>query len=92
MKKLIIAAALCGFFTPAHAETYLAMAYSDSVRIVLSKEKCPKEGYKAAAQRIDKQYLRGCWSQAENNMVRIKWEGGDFSAFPMSGFQPIEVK
>jgi hypothetical protein len=72
--------------------TYLVMPYNDQVRIVLSKEKCPSAGYKAVAQRIDKQYLRGCWSPDEAKQVRIKWEGGDFSLFDMNRFEPVEIQ
>lgn len=80
--------------TPAPAragEHYLVMTYNENVRIVLSKEKCSDAGYRAVAQRIDKQYLRGCWSPAEKKQVKIQWEGGDFSLFDMNRFEKAEI-
>ncbi len=41
------------------AEEYLVMQYNENVRIVLSNEKCPTEGFRAVAQRIDKQIMEG---------------------------------
>lgn len=75
------------------AAQYMAMKYSDQVRIVLSKEKCDKAGFRGAAQRIDKQYLKMCWSlDQKTQMVHIQWEGGDFSEFPIQAFEPVEVQ
>jgi hypothetical protein len=92
MKKILLTVMML-FATQAFADTYLAMAYNDKVRIVLSKAKCSKAGYRAAAQRIDKQFLRGCWSfvDAKKNEIRIAWEGdgSDFSVFPITRFEPI---
>ena len=93
MKKIFVAT-LTLFLAqchPAHAEQYLAMQFTDNVRIMLSKVKCDKAGYRAAAQRIDGQFMRGCWSnmQDHKNMVHIQWEGGDFSEFPVNGFTPV---
>lgn len=73
------------------AEEYMVMQYNENVRIVLSKEKCPTKGFKAAAQRIDKQVMKACWS-ANGNMINIQWEGGDFSEFPVDRFYPVEIK
>lgn len=73
------------------AEEYLVMQYNENVRIVLSNEKCPTEGFRAVAQRIDKQIMKACWSY-NNKMINIKWEGGDFSEFPVDRFYPVEIK
>jgi hypothetical protein len=73
------------------AEEYLVMKYNENVRIVLSNEKCPTEGFRAVAQRIDKQIMKACWSY-NNKMINIKWEGGDFSEFPVDRFYPVEIK
>jgi hypothetical protein len=90
---LLVAILMANFVTLAHAETYLMMQYNDSVRILLAKTKCEKAGYRAAAQRVDKQYLRGCWSrEPHEKLVRIQWEGGDFSVFDADRFQPVEAQ
>lgn len=73
------------------AEEYLVMQYNENVRIVLSNEKCPTTGFRAVAQRIDKQIMKACWSY-NNKMINIKWEGGDFSEFPIDRFYPVEIK
>lgn len=73
------------------AEEYMVMQYNENVRIVLSKEKCPTKGFRAVAQRIDKQVLKACWS-LNGNLINIQWEGGDFSEFPVDRFYPVEVK
>jgi hypothetical protein len=75
----------------ANAVEYMVMQYNENVRIVLSKEKCDTAGFKAVAQRIDKQVLKACWS-ANGNKIHIQWEGGDFSEFPVDRFYPVEVK
>jgi hypothetical protein len=91
--KTVIAFLFLFTFQAAHAEQYMVMQYSESVRIVLSKTKCDKAGYRAAAQRIDKQYLRGCWTpEPADKLVRIQWEGGDFSVLDIDRFKPEEVQ
>ena len=77
--------------TSAYAVEYMVMQYNENVRIVLSKEKCDKAGYKAVAQRIDKQFMKACWS-ANGNQIHIQWEGGDFSEFPVDRFSPVEIQ
>ena len=74
-----------------YAVEYMVMQYNENVRIVLSKEKCDKAGFKAVAQRIDKQVLKACWS-ANGDKIHIQWEGGDFSEFPVDRFYPVDVK
>ena len=73
-----------------YAVEYMVMQYNENVRIVLSKEKCDKAGFKAVAQRIDKQFMKACWS-ANGNQIHIQWEGGDFSEFPVDRFSPVEI-
>jgi hypothetical protein len=73
------------------ASEYMVMQYNENVRIVLSKEKCATEGFKAVAQRLDKQVMKACWSTNENK-IHIQWEGGDFSEFPVDRFYPVEIK
>ena len=77
--------------TCAYAVEYMVMQYNENVRIVLSKEKCDKEGFKAVAQRIDKQYMKACWF-ANGNNIHLQWEGGDFSEFPVDRFSPVEIQ
>jgi hypothetical protein len=79
----------------AHAgEKYLAMQYNEQVRIVLSTTPCPNgQGWRAAAQRVDKQYLRACWTrEPADKLIRLQWEGGDFSVLDADRFYPIEVE
>ena len=80
----------------AHAEEYLVHQFSQSVRIVLSNTPCPNgmKGKRAAAQRIDKQFIRGCWAQDPANKanVKINWEIGDFTVIPVSEFYPVKVE
>ena len=73
------------------ASEYMVMQYNENVRIVLSKEKCEKAGFKAVAQRIDKEVIKACWSRIRDK-IHIQWEGGDFSEFPLDRFYPVEIK
>ncbi len=70
---------------PAYASEYLVMQYNENVRIVLSMEPCKDAGFKAVAQRIDKEVMNACWSP-EGKLIHITWEGGDFSEFDISQF------
>ena len=90
MNKLLVLLLLV-IASYSYAAEYMVMQYNDKVRIVLSKEKCDTAGFKAVAQRIDKQVMKACWS-ANGNKIHIQWEGGDFSEFPVDRFQPIEIK
>jgi len=89
--KTLFALLLLVISSYANAVEYMVMQYNENVRIVLSKEKCEQAGFKAVAQRIDKQVLKACWS-ANGNKIHIQWEGGDFSEFPVDRFYPVEVK
>ena len=73
------------------ASEYMVMQYNENVRIVLTKEKCDKAGFKAVAQRIDKEVMKACWSP-NGDKIHIQWEGGDFSEFPLNRFYPVEIK
>ena len=90
MNKLLVLILLV-LTSYAYAAEYMVMQYNENVRIVLSKEKCDTAGFKAVAQRIDKQVMKACWS-ANGNKIHIQWEGGDFSEFPVDRFYPVEVK
>jgi len=90
MNKLLVLILLV-LASYAYAAEYMVMQYNENVRIVLSKEKCDTAGFKAVAQRIDKQVMKACWS-ANGNKIHIQWEGGDFSEFPVDRFYPVEVK
>ena len=90
----LVMSVFIAFSLPAHAgEKYLAMQYNEQVRIVLSTTPCPDgKGWRAAAQRIDKQYLRACWTrEPAEKLIRLQWEGGDFSVLDADRFYPIEV-
>lgn len=89
--KTLFALLLLVISSYANAVEYMVMQYNDNVRIILSKEKCTDAGFKAVAQKKDKQVMKACWS-AEGNKIHIQWEGGDFSEFPVDRFEPVEIK
>lgn len=76
-----------------YADEYLVYQYNENVRIVLSNNECPKQygGKRAAAQRIDSQFLKGCWTNDPTikGNIKIDWIGGDSSTFPASNFYPV---
>ena len=76
-----------------YADEYLVYQYNENVRIVLSNNECPKQygGKRAAAQRIDSQYLKGCWTNDPTikGNIKIQWIEGDSSTFPASNFYPV---
>lgn len=74
---------------PAYASEYMVMQYNENVRIVLTKEPCNDVGFKAVAQRIDKEVMKACWT-AKGNLIHIQWEGGDFSDFNSDRFYDIK--
>ena len=91
MKKLV-ALLLLASYSYAGATNLMVMQYNENVRIVLSKEKClVGEGFVAVAQRIDKEYMKACWTP-KDNLIHIQWEGGDFSEFDVTRFYPVEIK
>jgi hypothetical protein len=75
-------------------DEYLAYQYNENVRIVLSNSECPKQygGKRAAAQRIDSQFLKGCWTNDPDikGNIKIQWIGGDTSTFPATNFYPVK--
>jgi len=89
--KTLFALLLLVISSYANAIEYMVMQYNENVRIVLSKEKCTDAGFKAVAQRKDNKVLKACWS-ANGNKIHLKWEGGDFSEFPVDRFEPLEIK
>ena len=88
---LIIVGTLIYSIHNADAAEVMVMQYNENVRIVLSKEKCNKgEGFKAVAQRIDKEVMLACWIP-KGKLIHIQWEGGDFSEFDVNRFYPVEI-
>ena len=88
---LIIVGTLIYSIHNADAVEVMVMQYNENVRIVLSKEKCDKgEGFKAVAQRIDKEVMLACWIP-KGKLIHIQWEGGDFSEFDVNRFYPVEI-
>jgi hypothetical protein len=93
MKVALVALGFLCISSTAHAEKYMVMNYNEQTRVVLSSTPCPdgKKSYRAVAQRIDKQFLRGCWSvNPKTKMVHVDWEGGDFSEFDIKRFYEYE--
>ncbi len=86
---LIIVGTLIYSIHNADAVEVMVMQYNENVRIVLSKEKCDKgEGFKAVAQRIDKEVMQACWI-SQGKMIHLQWEGGDFSDFDVTRFYEV---
>lgn len=88
--KLIAAVLGVSLSFYALADQYMVMQYNETARIVLSRAECTKATYRAAAQRVDGAYLRGCWAKAGDGKIKIQWEGGDSSEFDENRFYPIE--
>jgi len=65
----------------------------ENLRIVLSQDAtCGNgKGYRASAQRIDKLYIPGCWTEEPEHpeLVRIEWHNGDFSVLPLKDFKAV---
>ena len=85
--SLVVATLLC---SSVKAESFMVMQFNDNVRIVLSPVKCELAGFRAAAQKINGDYLKGCWSGKEDT-ITIKWESGDFSDLPLAAFNPEDI-
>ena len=86
---LIIVGTLIYSIHNADAVEVMVMQYNENVRIVLSKEKCDKgEGFKAVAQRIDKEVMLACWIP-KGKLIHIQWAGGDFSDFDVTRFYEV---
>lgn len=103
MRKLILATIVFLLATSATADVLLVMQYNDNVRIVLSKQPCDHKGFAgwiAVAQRIDKQFIRGCWTREPHSaLVRVQWnfdakvkdDPNSFSVLDADRFYPVEV-
>ena len=93
MKHSLLLSCLLLISYNAYADEYLVYQYNENVRIVLSKADCPKQygGKRAAAQRIDKHYLKGCWTNDPKikGNIKIQWIDGDSSTFPATNFYPV---
>lgn len=81
----------------AYAEAYMVFHYNSSTRVVLSQGNCLVKGLtgnRAAIQRDDGRFLRGCWHFVDNDQhVRIDWENpakpGDFAVLRVKDFVPV---
>ena len=91
MKIVLICLALLFVVQDLNAGEYMVMQYNENVRIVLTKDKCDKgEGFKAVAQRIDKEVMQACWTP-KGKIIHIQWEGGDFSDFDVTRFYEVTI-
>lgn len=75
------------------AETVKVAQYNERVRIVLTTRPCPmlKGSLLAVAQRIDKQFMRGCYTyEPAAKLIRIQWSQDvkDFSVLDADRFKP----
>jgi len=85
----LITLCLLFFVHTSDSSELMVMQYNEHVRIVLSKDKCDKgEGFKAVAQRIDKEVMQACWI-SQGKMIHLQWEGGDFSDFDVTRFYEV---
>lgn len=97
MKKLLAALIITGLSSTAYAETFLVFHYNQTTRVVLSQGSCLVNGLtgsRAAIQRDDGKFLRGCWRYVDNDQhVRIDWENpakpGDFAVLRVRDFVTI---
>lgn len=79
------------------AETYMVFHYNQTTRVVLSQGNCLVNGLsgnRAAIQRDDGKFLRGCWKLIDNDQhIRIDWENpakpGDFAVLRVRDFVPV---
>lgn len=96
MKKLL-AIILLASTSQAHAEAYMVFHWNQSTRVVLSNNSCLVKGLtgsRAAIQRDDGKFVRGCWQFVDNDQhVRIDWENpakpGDFAVLRVKDFTPV---
>lgn len=86
MKRLLVAVLISA---PAYAQDIKWMQFNDRVRIVLFDLPCEMmpNSKLAVAQRIDKQFMRGCYTKS-NGSYRIQWSAdkSDFTVMPESRF------
>lgn len=93
MKAALVALGFLCIAQTAHAEKYLVMNYNESTRIVLAHVPCPndKKGFRAVAQRVDQQFLRGCWTiNPKTKLIHVQWADDDFSEFDPKRFYEYE--
>ena len=98
--KLIALALLC-FPVIAYAKLFLVYHFTPSVRVVLTNEEClvkTLKGNRAAIQRDDGAYMKGCWNFTDNNLnlVRIDWDNpkvpGDFAVIEFNRFKSLNIE
>lgn len=95
--KRLVGITLLLFSSLAQAETYMVFHYNSTTRVVLSQASCLVNGLtglRAAIQRDDGKFLRGCWRYVDNDQhVRIDWENpaepGDFAVLRVRDFVPV---
>lgn len=75
----------------AKADDYLVWQYSDNVRVVLTEFPCrkPNVGLRVMAQRIDGNYVNGCYVPEGKDMIRITWSNNDFAILELKHFVPV---
>lgn len=91
MKYLLLA--LTFIATTAQAEVkYLHYKFNHNVIITISNVACPLHGikqqydYAVIASRIDGEKLLGCYKKQTEDLIEIKWYGGDVSVIPANAF------
>lgn len=100
----MLLAFLCSYAEAAEKETIKSYSfrYMDTVLINVTDEPCPEKSFStifpqaALAQRIDGEYLGGCY-RIEDDTIYIKWEDkfglkGEITPFPANGFKGFPIK
>lgn len=87
------------FFTSmAHAESSLVFDVTNNTRVVLNNKSCLVPGLKgtrAVVQRIDGEYIQGCWEKVDNDKnAKIVWDNpiapGDFAILRLVDFYSVD--
>lgn len=96
--KYVLFSLLLIMSTVVNATSYLMLQWSDSARIVLTKESClvsKLSGFRASLQLINGNYMKGCWHYVDNDQhIRIDWNNpnnpGDFAVRPIEEFKFVD--
>lgn len=91
MKYLLLALLAVTFQAQAEVK-YLHYKFNHNVIITISNVACPLHGikqqydYAVIASRIDGQKLLGCYKKQTEDLIEIKWYGGDITVVPANAF------
>lgn len=92
MKIILALIALLVSFAANAEVKYLHYKFNHNVIITISNVECPLQGikqqydYAVIASRIDGEKLLGCYKKQTEDLIEIKWYGGDISVMPANAF------